>query len=234
MALFPVEPHLSRSILASSPTTSSSSSSSSVPPTSSQGCTKELLTITSVISSSSKLFLDISTSTSTSSSSSTASARIKFKHPSGDHLTILNTVRAYDDISSQGSKHERKEWCKKHCVNERALTEAKKIREQLVDVCRKLGLDPELSCGENEGPVLASLGYGLVGNSAFLQPDGSYKQTMGHSIIKIHPGSTMMNEKVPAIIYDELVYTNQIYARGVSAIGKNFFVKHPALSQRQA
>jgi len=44
----------------------------------------------------------------------------------------------------------------------------------------------------------------------------------------------MTNEKVPAIIYDELVYTNHIYARGVSAIGKGFFVKHPALSQRQA
>jgi len=44
----------------------------------------------------------------------------------------------------------------------------------------------------------------------------------------------MMNEKTSAIIYDELVYTNQIYARGVSAIGKSFFVNHPALNQRQA
>lgn len=44
----------------------------------------------------------------------------------------------------------------------------------------------------------------------------------------------MCNEKVPAIIYDELVYTNQIYARGVTAIPKIFFAKHPALSRRQA
>ncbi len=34
----------------------------------------------------------------------------------------------------------------------------------------------------------------------------------------------MCNEKVPAIVYDELIYTNQIYARGVSAIQKKFFV----------
>jgi ATP-dependent RNA helicase DHX33 len=44
----------------------------------------------------------------------------------------------------------------------------------------------------------------------------------------------MVNEKVPVIIYDELVYTNQIYARGVSAIPKSFFLKHAALNQRQA
>lgn len=97
-------------------------------------------------------------------------------------MTILNAVRAYDEIAKSESKAQRKEWCKKHFVNERTLVEARKIREQLVDVCRKVKVDPEASCGENEDPVITSLGYGLVGNSAFLQQDGSYKQTMGHSV----------------------------------------------------
>ncbi|KXN83112.1 putative ATP-dependent RNA helicase prh1 [Leucoagaricus sp. SymC.cos] len=213
MASFPIEPHLSRSILASTE----------------HACTKEILIIVSVLSSSSKLFLDISDQREAASD-----ARRKFRHSSGDHMTILNAVRAYEEIVKNESKSQRKEWCKKHFINERALTESKKIREQLADVCKKVGLDPEVSSGENEDPVITSLGYGLVGNSAFLQQDGTYKQTMGHSIIKIHPGSTMMNVKIPAIIYDELVYTNQVYARGVSAIRRSFFVKHVALSQRQA
>lgn len=174
MALFPVEPHFSRSILASA-----SSSSSS---TTAQGCTSEVLIIISILSSSSKLFLDNSSQRETASS-----ARLKFKHYSGDHMTILNTVRAYDEISTHyqrgsASKSERREWCKKHFINERTLIEAKKIKEQLINVCKKLELDPEVSCGENEELVLNSLGYGLVGNSAFLQQDGSYKQTMGHSV----------------------------------------------------
>ncbi|KAF7767927.1 hypothetical protein Agabi119p4_7170 [Agaricus bisporus var. burnettii] len=213
MASFPTEPHLSRSILASSE----------------HNCTKEILTIVSILSSSSKLFLDISDQREAASDS-----RRKFRHPSGDHMTILNTFRSYEEISKSESKSQRKEWCKKHFINEKCLIEGKKIREQLIDVCKKVGLDPNSSCGENEDPVIKSLGYGLVGNSAFLQPDGSYKQTMGHSIVKIHPGSCMVNEKVPAIIYDELVYTNQIYARGVSAIPRSFFLKHAALSQRRA
>lgn len=164
MASFPIEPHFSRSILASSENT----------------CTKEILTIVSILSSSSKLFLDISDQREAASD-----ARRKFRHPSGDHMTILNAVRAYEEIAKNENKIQRKEWCRKHFVNERTLTEARKIREQLIDVCRKVGLDPDVSCGEDEDPVITSLGYGLVGNSAFLQQDGSYKQTMGHSVSNI-------------------------------------------------
>jgi len=74
---------------------------------------------------------------------------------------------------------------------------------------------------------------------------------MGRSIVKIHPGSVLMEKKVPAIVYDELVsvkksrsvqvlrlglqiYTNQIYARGVSAIPRSFFATYRALNQRKA
>lgn len=161
MASFPIEPHLSRSILASSE----------------HACTKEILIIVSVLSASSKLFLDISDQREAASD-----ARRKFRHASGDHMTILNAVRAYEEIAKSEGKAQRKEWCKKHFINERTLVEARKIREQLVDVCRKVGLNAEVTCGENEDPVINSLGYGLVGNSAFLQQDGSYKQTMGHSV----------------------------------------------------
>lgn len=161
MASFPTEPHLSRSILASSE----------------HNCTKEILAIVSILSSSSKLFLDISDQREAASDS-----RRKFRHPSGDHMTILNTVRSYEEISQSESKSQRKEWCKRHSINEKCLIEGKKIKEQLIEVSKKVGLDPSSSCGENEDPVIKSLGYGLVGNSAFLQQDGSYKQTMGHSV----------------------------------------------------
>lgn len=97
-------------------------------------------------------------------------------------MTILNAVRAYDEIAKNESKAQRREWCRKHFLNERTLLEARKIRGQLADVCRKIKLDPEVSCGESEDPVITSLGYGLVGNAAFLQQDGSYKQTMGHAV----------------------------------------------------
>lgn len=213
MASFPLEPQHACAIVASKE----------------HGCSSEVIDVISVLSASSKLFLDV-----TEKRDAVSEARRKFRHPSGDHLTILNVVRAYQAIASSEKKKSRKDWCRKHFLNERTLIEAREIREQLRQTCTRVGVDYTTSCGENEGPVIACLGHGLVANSAFLQPDGSYKQTMGSSFVKIHPGSTLSDKKVPAIVYDELVYTNQIYARGVSSIPKSFFAKHHALSQRAA
>ncbi|KAG7446441.1 HA2-domain-containing protein [Guyanagaster necrorhizus] len=228
MAVFPLEPIHARAILASKD----------------YGCTSEILSIISILSASSKLYIDNS-----ELRESITDSRRKFRHPSGDHLTLLNVVRAYEEVAASESKVSRKGWCKKHFLNERTLLEAKEIRAQLKQVCVRVQMDPSVSC-EDEGPILKSLGRGLVHNSAFLQPDGSYKQTMGPSIVKIHPGSSMFEKKVPALIYDELVgpyfllvlrwlessqiYTNHIYARGVSSIPKDFFQTLGALNQRTA
>ena len=214
MASFPLEPQHACAIVASKD----------------YGCTSEVLDIVSIISASSKLFLDIS-----DQREAVTEVRRKFRHPSGDHMTILNVVRAYREIAASEKKHARKEWCRKHFLNERTLLEARDIREQLVVTCGRVGIDPVASAKENEDPVIKSMGHGLAGNSAFIQPDGSYKQTMGQSvsfllssmirflfflsfsnqkncypffslkIVKIHPASTLCDKKVPAIIYDDLV-----------------------------
>ena len=161
MASFPLEPQHACAVVASKD----------------YGCTSEVLDIVSIISASSKLFLDIS-----DQREAVAEVRRKFRHPTGDHMTILNVVRAYREIAASEKKHARKEWCRKHFLNERTLLEARDIREQLVVTCGRAGIDPAASAKENEDPVIRSMGHGLAGNSAFIQPDGSYKQTMGQSV----------------------------------------------------
>ncbi|KAH9480187.1 putative ATP-dependent RNA helicase prh1 [Psilocybe cubensis] len=213
MALFPLEPQYACAVVASKE----------------YGCTSEVLDIVSILSASSKLFVDIS-----DQRDAVTETRRKFKHSSGDHLTVLNAVRAYREIAAAENKHARREWCRKHFLNERTFLEARDIREQLVVTCTKIGIDVNASAKDNDEPVIRSLGHGLAGNSALLQPDGTYKQTMGQTIVKVHPGSTLADKKVPAIIYDDLMYTNQIYARGVSAIPKSFFLTHALLNQKKA
>jgi HrpA-like RNA helicase len=180
------------------------------------GCTQEVLDIISVISSQSKLFVDVS-----DKREFVAEARRKFYHFSGDHMTTVNAFRSYQDLAAQENRRERGEWCRKHFLNDRTFTEALKIRDQLRVCCRKQGIDWRLSCGDKEENVLRSLACGLVQNSAFLQPDGTYKQVIGHSVsgfatidpssrrilqvVKIHPSSTLSDKKAPAIIFDELV-----------------------------
>ncbi|KAJ3559315.1 hypothetical protein NM688_g422 [Phlebia brevispora] len=183
MAFFPLEPIFARALLAADE----------------YGCLLETIDVVSVLSSSSKLFVDTS-----DERENALEAHRKFRHSSGDHLTILNVVRAYDEISASESKAGRKAWCQKQYINFRCLTEAMDIRKQLREVCEKVKIDWRTSCGDNEQPLLKSLVCGLVQNAAFLQPDGSYKQVMGPSVVKIHPGSALCDKKVPAIIYDEL------------------------------
>lgn len=162
MAFFPLEPVHARAVIASKE----------------NSCTLEVLDIISVLSASSKLFIDVS-----EQRDAAAEARRMFRHASGDHLTVLNAVRAYGEITvGSGGKGARRDWCRKHFLNERTLVEAAEIRNQLRQTCTRVGIDWKVSCGEKEEPVLKSLASGLAQNSAFLQPDGSYKQTMGQSV----------------------------------------------------
>lgn len=162
MASFPLEPQYACAIVASKE----------------YSCTSEVLDIVSILSASSKLFLDISEQREAS-----ADARRKFRHPSGDHMTILNAFRAYYEIAASENKHGRRAWCRKHFLNERTFIEARDIREQLVATCKRVGIDAMAKVKDKEDPIIRSIGHGLAGNAAFLQPDGGYKQAIGHTVI---------------------------------------------------
>ena len=161
MAFLPLEPSLARALMASVEF----------------ACTLEFLNIVSVLSASSKLFIDNADSRETA-----AETRRKFRHPTGDHLTVLNIVKSYEEIHQSQGKSGRREWCKKQLLNERCLLEALDIRKQLTQSCERLHIDWKVSCGEDDQPILKSLLRGLVHQAAFLQPDGSYKQIMGPSV----------------------------------------------------
>ncbi|KAF7422857.1 putative ATP-dependent RNA helicase dhr2 [Pleurotus ostreatus] len=217
MAAFPLDPCYARIVLASKE----------------YNCAPEIVEIVSVLSASSKLFVDVS-----DQRDSAAELRRKFRHPTGDHLTILGVVKAYQEIALAENKAGRREWCRKHFLNERALLEARDIRDQLKQTCARFGISFDEGVradNNNDDAVLKALAHGLVQNSALLQPDGvTYKQTMGHTTVKIHPSSALSDRKHPAIIFNELVYTNQVYARGVSSIPKSFFLSIPTLNQRHS
>lgn len=165
MARLPLEPRLSRALIESKE----------------QGCIKELINIVSLLSASSKVFYDLPEG---DERNAAAEARKKFWHNSGDHLTLLNVFQAWDDIStsllngermSASKKNERKEWCRRQYINERALEEATRIRTQIQLACGGIGMDINASCGDNHEPILKALFKGLVHNVAIKQNDGTYK-----------------------------------------------------------
>lgn len=161
MASLPLETSFARSLLASVE----------------NGCTQEVLSVISITSASAKLFID-----SSETREAAYAARQKFVHPSGDHITYLNVLRAYHDIAKQESAHARKEWCRSHFINERAVKESTEIKEQLKGICEKMQIDWRTSCGDDIEPILKSLVRGLHQNIALLHPDGQYKQVQDRTV----------------------------------------------------
>ncbi|EJD50794.1 P-loop containing nucleoside triphosphate hydrolase protein [Auricularia subglabra TFB-10046 SS5] len=212
MAAFPVDPPLAASLLRAAEL----------------GCMNEVLDIVSVLSASASVFFDAS---SPEAREAALEARSKFRHAAGDHLTLRNVLVAYAQVCADGAGP--RDWCRRNFVNERALREAGDIRRQLSAACEKLALDPRASAGDDADAVLRALLRGAFQNTALLQPDGTYKQTMGGQKVKIHPSSSMIDRKVPAIVYNELVFTNQTYARVVSSIPKSFLLELPPFQSQQ-
>ncbi|PLN84918.1 P-loop containing nucleoside triphosphate hydrolase protein [Aspergillus taichungensis] len=145
----------------------------------------------------------------------------------GDHLTMLATVQAYAAENS-----DRKAWAERHLVSHRAMQSVMDVRKQLTTQCRQAQLLPnpsdsrgadssfDSSLVREPSPVaiLKSFLRGFATNTARLVPDGSYRTVVGNQTVAIHPSSVLFSKKVEAILYNEFVFTNRSYARGVSAV----------------
>ncbi|MCJ1402342.1 putative ATP-dependent RNA helicase dhr2 [Xylographa trunciseda] len=66
--------------------------------------------------------------------------------------------------------------------------------------------------------ILKAFLRGFAANTARLLPDGSYRSLAGNQAVAIHPSSGLFGRRVEAIVYNEFVFTNRSYARGVSAV----------------
>ncbi|KAI5295741.1 putative ATP-dependent RNA helicase dhr2 [Ascosphaera atra] len=144
----------------------------------------------------------------------------------GDHLTMLATVKGY-----AAENVDRKAWAERHLVSHRAMQSVMDVRKQLRAQCRLLHLLPPTTdendydtyynpdlISANAVPILKSFLTGFASNTARLQPDGSYRSVVGNQAVAIHPSSVLFGRKVEAIMYNEFVFTNRSYARGVSAV----------------
>ena len=144
-------------------------------------------------------------------------ARRELYRREGDHLTLLTTVQAYAAEHS-----DRKAWAERHFVSHRAMQAVMDVRKQLRQQCKTLlekqGTQPTALTPELAISVLKCFLKGFATNTARLISDGSYKTIVGNQSVAIHPSSSLFGRKIEAIMYNEFVFTNKSYARGVSAV----------------
>ncbi|KAI9502287.1 ATP-dependent RNA helicase DHX8 [Coemansia spiralis] len=189
MSEFPLEPSYSKVVYASQKA----------------HCTREAIDIVSLLSVDSLFFIPAD------KREESNAAQMTFRSADGDHLTYLNLLRAYVKVNGD------KEWCQEHFVNRRNMRHVLDVRQQLTRLCTRLGMDTERSCNTDLDTVLKCFLSGFFHNCALLQPDGSYRSLSGSQAVHIHPGSSIFGKKIPAIFYDQLVFTNKLHARAVSA-----------------
>ena len=65
---------------------------------------------------------------------------------------------------------------------------------------------------------------GFASNTALRLPDGSYKTIAGGQKVAIHPSSVLFGKQAKAILFNEFVFTNKAYARGVSAVEMEWLI----------
>lgn len=148
-----------------------------------------------------------------------ASARSNLIRRTGDHLTLLTTLQAY-----QTEESNRRAWAQRHFISYRAMQRVLDVRKQL----RSLFVMPESHNSlQNQSAALTEtriraithcLIQGFASQTAVLMPDGAYRTSIGKQNVAIHPSSTLFGRKVEAIVFTECVFTNRSYARGVSAV----------------
>jgi len=150
------------------------------------GCTKEILTAVSMLSTENLFYLPGRglEETGKSVAAKAADCHRRFKSHEGDLPTQLAVYRAwkreavYTEPSAGGRSAKKKlqaacsksdglkkvshgDWCKHNFINGKALSRAQDIRSQIEDICTTLGWDSGLSCGNELEPFLKCVCAGL-------------------------------------------------------------------------
>ncbi len=148
-------------------------------------------------------------------------AHRRFKNNDSDALTYLAVWGAYAESGYSRA------WCYENFLNSRALSEAKSIREQLLEILNRRGAGVSEAKDEEEA-VMKSVAAGLVYNLAGRAGLGfGYLPILRRGVISqeafVHPGSAMFggNRFAPKprwLVAHELVRTTKLWMRGCSRV----------------
>jgi ATP-dependent RNA helicase DDX35 len=193
------------------------------------GCLSEMLTIAAMTSLGGNIWFH------DGEKKKMETARRKFAVEEGDHITLLNVYQAF---ITKGKKEAR--FCHDNYINFKAMTRAVSIRAQLKRYLERFGMNVEetLSSNANKQPLSVGgpdkgeqirrcLTTGFFAHAAKMQPDGTFRNVAGGTILHAHPSSLMFNRKADWVIFHEVMETgNKTFIRDVTKIEKNWLVEY--------
>jgi len=195
MAEFPVDPMLSKAIIASEE----------------YSCTEEVLTIIALLQESGSLFYRPK-----DKKLHADQARQNFVRPGGDHFTLLNVWEQWADTNYS------QQFCYEQFLQFKSLSRARDIRDQLAGLCDRVEIVIQGNPNSNDvTPIQKAITSGYFYNTANLQKSGdSYRTMKTHQTVYIHPSSSLFQHQPPVkfVLYYELVMTSKSYLRQIMEI----------------
>lgn len=188
MAEFPTDPMLAKTVLAADK----------------EGCVEEVLSIIAMLGEASALFYRPKDK---KLQADAARGRFTVKE-GGDHLTYLNIWNQWVDSDFSYV------WAKENFMQQRSLTRARDVRDQLAKLCDRVEVTLSSCGGSNLVPIQKALAAGFFPNAARLQRGGdSYRTVKNNMTVFLHPSSVLIESRPKWIIYYELVLTSKEFCR---------------------
>lgn len=161
--------------------------------------------------------------------------RRKFAAEEGDHLTLLNVYQAFITTGKKDVK-----FCRDNSLNFKSMTRAVSVRGQLKRMLERFGLavDETLSKNANKQALGASgmdkgeairrcLTTGFFAHAAKMQPDGTFRNVAGGTVLHAHPSSLMFNRKAGWVVFQKVMEVGEkTYVREVTKIEKDWLVEY--------
>lgn len=196
MAEFPLEPPLSKMLLASVDL----------------GCSDEILTIIAMITTGNIFYRP------REKQAQADQKRAKFFQPEGDHLTLLAVYEAWKAKNFSGP------WCFENFIQSRSLRRAQDVRKQLLSIMDKYKLDV-VSAGKNFTKIRKAIAAGFFFHAARKDPQEGYRTLVENQPVYIHPSSALFQRQPDWVIYHELVMTTKEYMREVTVVDPKWLVE---------
>ncbi|KAG8517482.1 putative pre-mRNA-splicing factor ATP-dependent RNA helicase DHX32 [Galemys pyrenaicus] len=211
MSEFPLDPQLSKSILASCEF----------------DCVDEMLTIAAMVTAPS-CFVRLPPG----AEEAALTCWKTFLHPDGDHFTLINIYKAYQDTALRSSsEHCVEKWCHDCFLSCAALRTADAIRAELLEIIRRIELpyaEPAFGSEENTLNVKKAL---LSGHFLQIARDvdgsGNYLMLTHKQVAQLHPlcGYSLAKKTPEWVLFHRFSISENNYIRVTSEISPELFVQ---------
>lgn len=188
MAEFPLDPMMSKAILASEQFK----------------CSEELASIMAMLSVQGSLFYRPK-----EKKMQADAAKKALDVPFGDHLSLLNIWNNWVESGFDSN------WCYDNFIQVRSMKRARDVRDQVVSLMNRVEI-PLISRPEDNVAIRKAIVSGYFFNAARVQMTGEAYRSLKHGqSVHIHPSSSLFGQNPKWLLYHELVLTAKEYIRQV-------------------